>query len=98
MRHPGYEMDDRLMLNRIDYGCGTVELDSGVYPLRRTDLPTVDPADPYLLTGEESALVEEYVSAFRESQPLRRHLDFIYRRGSTYLCCNGNLLYTAAYP
>ena len=98
MRHPGYEMDDRLMLNRIDYGRGTVELDSGVYPLRRTDLPTVDPADPYLLTGEESALVEEYVSAFRESQPLRRHLDFIYRRGSTYLCCNGNLLYHGCIP
>lgn len=98
MRHPGYEMDDRLMLNRIDYGRGTVELDSGVYPLRRTDLPTVDPADPYLLTGEEGALVEEYVSAFRESQPLRRHLDFIYRRGSTYLCCNGNLLYHGCIP
>ncbi len=98
MRHPGYEMDDRLMLNRIDYGRGTVELDSGVYPLRRTDLPTVDPAAPYLLTGEESALVEEYVSAFRESQPLRRHLDFIYRRGSTYLCCNGNLLYHGCIP
>ncbi len=98
MRHPGYEMDDRLMLNRIDYGRGTVELDSGVYPLRRTDLPTVDPADPYLLTWEEGALVEEYVSAFRESQPLRRHLDFIYRRGSTYLCCNGNLLYHGCIP
>lgn len=98
MRHPGYEMDDRLMLNRVDFTAGTVRLESGTYPLRRLDFPTVDPDDPYRLTAAESALVEEYISAFRESQPLRRHLDFIYQKGSTYLCCNGNLLYHGCIP
>ena len=58
MRHPGYNMDDRLMLNRIDYDNWTVSLDSGVYPLNTTHLPTIDPADPYKLSAEESALVD----------------------------------------
>ena len=98
MRHPGYGMDDRLMLNRINYRDWTVELESGVYPLNTTHLPTIDPADPYRLTQAEQELTDEYVDAFRESQPLRRHLDFIYRRGSTYLCRNGNLLYHGCIP
>ena len=98
MRHPGYGMDGRLMLNRIDYAAGTVALESGVYPLVTTHLPTIDPADPYALSQEESELVDEYVDAFRDSQALRRHLDFIYQRGSTYLVCNGNLLFHGCIP
>ena len=98
-RHPGYGMDDRLMLDRVDFAAGTVRLDTGAYPLTRCDFPTIDHAgDRYALTEAEAALVEEYVSAFRESQPLRRHLDFIYQNGSTYLCCNGNLLYHGCIP
>ena len=97
-RHPGYGMDSRLMLERIDFASNTVRLDDGVYPLNTDLWPTIDPADPYRLTAEEEALVEEYVSAFRESQALRRHIDFIYKNGSTYLCCNGNLLYHGCIP
>ena len=97
-RHPGYGMDSRLMLERIDFANNTVRLDKGVYPLNTELWPTIDPADPYRLTAEEEALVEEYVSAFRESQALRRHIDFIYKNGSTYLCCNGNLLYHGCIP
>ena len=97
-RHPGYGMDARLMLERIDFENNTVRLDEGVYPLNSSFWPTIDPKDPYKLSDEETALVEEYVSAFRESQALRRHIDFIYKNGSTYLCCNGNLLYHGCIP
>lgn len=98
MRHPGYDMDDRLMLNRINYTDWTVQLDTGVYPLNTTNLPTIDPADPYKLTDAERELIAEYTDAFRESRELRRHLDFIYRAGSTYLVSNGNLLYHGCIP
>ena len=98
-RHPGYGMDDRLMLDRVDFAAGTVRLDGGTYPLTRLDFPTIDPeGDRCALTAAEAELVEEYISAFRESQPLRRHLDFIYQNGSTYLTCNGNLLYHGCIP
>lgn len=98
-RHPGYGMDDRLMLDRVDFAAGTVRLDGGTYQLTRLDFPTIDPeGDRCALTAAEAELVEEYISAFRESQPLRRHLDFIYQNGSTYLTCNGNLLYHGCIP
>lgn len=98
LRHPGYGMNSRLMLNRCDFENNTVILDDGVYPLNTDKWPTVDRDDPYSLNEDEMRLVDEYVTLFRDSQALRRHMDFIYRFGSTYLCCNGNLLYHGCIP
>lgn len=98
MRHPGYGMNDRLMLNRVDWENYTVKLDTGVYPLKRRDFPTVDAAEPYKLSEAEAECVARFVAEFRESRNLSRHLDFIYRNGSTYLCHNGNLLYHGCIP
>lgn len=98
LRHPGYGMNSRLMLRRCDFENNTVVLDDGVYPLNTDCWPTIDRADPYKLNDDELDLVGEYVSLFRDSQALRRHMDFIYRVGSTYLCCNGNLLYHGCIP
>lgn len=97
-RHPGYGMNDRLMLERVDWAQQTVRLDSGVYPLNTGNFPTVDQADPSRLSPQEAELVDEYISMFRESKTLRRHLDFIYHKGSTYLCWNGNLLFHGCIP
>lgn len=98
LRHPGYGMNSRLMLRRCDFENNTVVLDDGVYPLNTDCWPTIDRDDPYKLNDDELDLVGEYVSLFRDSQALRRHMDFIYRAGSTYLCCNGNLLYHGCIP
>ena len=98
LRHPGYGMNSRLMLSRCDFENNTVILDDGVYPLNTDKWPTIDRDDPYSLNEDEMRLVDEYVTLFRDSQALRRHMDFIYRFGSTYLCCNGNLLYHGCIP
>ena len=97
-RHPGYGMNSRLMLNRCDFENNTVILDEGVYPLNTDKWPTIDRRDPYSLNDDELDLVNEYINLFRDSQSLHRHMDFIYRVGSTYLCCNGNLLYHGCIP
>ena len=97
-RHPGYGMNSRLMLERVDFENNTVILDDGVYPLNTDMWPTIDIFDPYSLNDDEQALIDEYVSLFRESQSLHRHMDFVYKAGSTYLCCNGNLLYHGCIP
>ena len=86
------------MLDRVDFEKNTVVLDDGVYPMNTDKWPTIDRSDPYNLNADELELINEYVSAFRESQSLRRHMDFVYRAGSTYLCCNGNLLYHGCIP
>jgi len=97
-RHPGYGMNDRIMLEKVDWNNYTVTLETGVYPLNTQNFPTIDPADPYKLSPDEEELVRHYCRAFRESKVLRRHLDFVYKKGSTYLVQNGNLLFHGCIP
>ncbi len=97
-RHPEYGMEDRRLLDRIDYQNGTITLSGKCYPLNDTDFPTVDPADPYALTAEEKTLVQTLTQSFRHSVPLRRHIEFLYRCGSLYKVYNGNLIFHGCIP
>ena len=99
MRHPDFDMEDRLLLGRIDRDYGTVVLDDGrSHKLATNDFPTVDPAHPYELTGEEQALVDRLVEEFTSSGHLRRHIEFLYSHGSMYLARNRNLLFHGCVP
>ena len=97
-RHPEYRMDDRDMLSRVNWEKGTLTVDGKEYPLRDTDFPTIDPADPTKLTEEEEALMGQLVSAFMHSERLQQHARFLYSVGSVYRCYNGNLLYHGCIP
>ena len=97
-RHPEYGMDDRLLLEHIDYTAYTVTIDGQVYPLNDAHFPTVDPADPYRLSDGEASLMASLVGAFRRSPALRRHIEFLYTCGSLYRVCNGNLLFHGCIP
>ena len=97
-RHPEYRMDHRRLLDKIDYRERTVTIDGGVYPLNDCDFPTVDPADPYVLTGAEAELVASLRLSFRRSERLQRHVRFLYSNGSLYKCCNQNLLFHGCIP
>lgn len=57
LRNPEFGMDDRLLLDKIDYEKKTVKIGGKDYPLSDTDFPTVDPADPYKLSDEETELM-----------------------------------------
>ena len=99
MRHPDFDMEDRLLLGKIDRDYGTVVLDDGrSHKLATNDFPTVDPAHPYELTGEEQALVDRLVEEFTSSGHLRRHIEFLYSHGSMYLARNRNLLFHGCVP
>ncbi|MCL4302942.1 MAG: fructose-bisphosphatase class III [Anaerolineae bacterium] len=92
-RRPHYLMEDRLLLDKIDYTKGTVHLEGKIYPLQDTHLPTIDPAQPYKLTEQEQGVVERLKLSFTDSERLQKHVRFLYARGSLYLVYNGNLLY-----
>ena len=99
MRHPDFDMEDRLLLGKIDRDYGTVVLDDGrSHKLATNDFPTVDPARPYELTGEERALIDRLVEEFTSSGHLRRHIEFLYSHGSMYLARNRNLLFHGCVP
>ena len=97
-RHPEYGMDDRLLLEHIDYTAHTVTIDGQVYPLNDAHFPTVDPADPYRLTAGEEAVVRDLSASFAKSERLRRHVRFLYDNGRLYRCYNGNLLFHGCIP
>lgn len=98
LRHPEYKMDDCLLLDKIDYSNGTIEIEGKTYPLNDTDFPTVDSENCYQLTTEEKSLVKDLRKSFMESRTLREHIDFLYANGSLYKVFNNNLLYHGCIP
>ncbi len=98
MRHPEYNMNGRLLLDRIDYARKTVTVDGVEYPLNDVDFPTVDPEHPYELSPGEAALMDSLYRAFRDSAPLREHIRFLYAKGSLYKVFNQNLFFHGCIP
>lgn len=98
LRHPEYNMDDRLLLDKVDYETKTITISGKVYPMNDCDFPTVDPKDPYTLTEEESHVIEQLTESFRRSDKLQRHVRFLYSKGSIYKIHNGNLLFHGCVP
>jgi fructose-1,6-bisphosphatase III len=97
-RRPGFEMADRLLLDKIDWEAGTVQVDGQSYPLNDTLFPTVDPADPYALTEAEQSVLQRLIYAFQDNEKLQEHVRFLYSVGSMYRIYNGNLLYHGCIP
>ncbi len=96
--HPEFEMDDRLLLDKVDFENGTVCIGGKAYPMKDTDFPTVDPKDPYRLTEEEALVVERLRHAFTHCEKLQRHVRFLFSKGSLYKVHNSNLLYHGCVP
>ena len=98
LRHPEYEMEDRLLWGKMDLEAGCVVVDGRCFELTDTDFPTWDSERPYELSPEEKQVVEELKTAFLNSSRLQRHIRFLYDRGSMYRIFNGNLLYHGCIP
>ena len=97
-RNPDYLMDDRLLLNAIDYEKEEITIEGKTYPLLDSTFPTIDPADPYKLTDAEEKVVKLLHNGFVNSEKLRKHVEFLLHNGSFYLARNNNLLYHASIP
>ncbi len=97
-RHPDWNMADRKLLHRINHADGTITLPEGTYPLRDTNFPTINPADPYRLTPEESELMDKLVHSFLVSDKLQSHMHILLSHGTIFGVYNGNLLYHASIP
>lgn len=97
-RRPEFKMENRLLLEKIDYSRGVLCMDGKEYPLLDSHFPTIDPSDPYRLTAEEEELVEKLHNSFVNSEKLRKHIRCLFTYGSMYLVCNNNLLFHASIP
>ena len=97
-RHPEYRMDNRCLLEKVDFENGTVCVDGAVYPMLDMRFPTIDPANPLALSPEEEELLHTLALSFRHSALLHKHVKFLYTHGSMYKCYNNNLLYHGCIP
>ena len=96
--HPEYKMDGRLLLDKIDYEKGTIQIDNKVYNLNDTNFPTVDYKNPYKLTKEEEEIINRLQESFKNSETLNNHISFLYSKASMYKCFNSNLLFHGCVP
>ncbi len=97
-KHPEFEMDDRLLLDKIDYEKKTVMVYGKEYPMNDVDFPTVDPTDPYNLTPDEEQVMARIQQAFVKCEKLQRHVRFLFSNGGLYKVHNSNLLYHGCVP
>ena len=96
--HPEYKMDGRLLLDKIDYEKGTIQIDNKIYNLNDTNFPTVDYENPYKLTREEEEIINRLQESFKNSETLNKHISFLYSKASMYKCFNSNLLFHGCVP
>ncbi len=97
-RNPQFHIDDRLLLDKINFADRTIQIDGVTYAMNDVNFPTIDPADPYALTPEEEAVMAKIKTSFINSEKLQRHIRFLFSKGSIYTICNSNLLYHGCIP
>lgn len=73
-------MEDRALLEHINYEEGTIRLGENNYQLQDTGFPTIDPENPYELSQEEAEVMERLIFAFENCEKLQRHMRFLLKK------------------
>ena len=97
-RRPQWQMEDRCLLDHIDYERGICMIDGKEYEMKSNNFPTINPDNPCELTGEEDILMEKLHHSFRVCEKLQKHIKMILSHGCMYSICNQNLLFHASCP
>lgn len=97
-RNPDFDMDSRLLLDKIDWQQHTFTDDEGTWPLKKLPALHLQERDVYALSDDEMAVVQELAEAFRQSIRLQRQVSFLYDRGRLYRRYNQNLLFHGCVP
>ena len=97
-RRPEWQMEDRCLLECIDFDKNTCCIGGKEYKMRSCNFPTIDPKNPSVMTPEETLLMQKLHHSFRVSEKLRKHIRTILTHGCMYTICNQNLLFHASIP
>lgn len=101
-RRPEWQMEDRCLLEYIDFNDQTCTIGGVKYQMKSCSFPTimVEGSDKpqYDLTAEEKDLMQKLHHSFRVSEKLRKHIRTILSHGCMYKVCNQNLLFHASVP
>lgn len=97
-RRKEWQMEDRCLLEAIDFQRGTCRIGGDDFPLCDKHFPTVAPTDPSALTPEEEALMAKLHHSFTVSEKLRKHIRTLLSHGCMYAIYNSNLLFHGSVP
>lgn len=98
LRHPEWGMEDRMLFNNIDFKRSVCVIGGKEYEMKSCLFPTVDPAHPYALTDDESALMGQLRHSFLINEKLNKHMRIMLSHGCVYTITNHNLLFHASVP
>ncbi len=97
-RNPDFNLNDRLLLDKINYKEKTININGKIYDLLDSNFPTVNPDNPYELHPEEKQVIDHLTQLFLHNEMLQKHARYLIHNGSMYLVYNNNLLFHAAIP
>ena len=97
-RHPEWNMEDRLLLEHINFKNGTCNIGGKDYEMTDTFFPTINPDNPCELTPEEETLMKRLRHSFTVNEKLHKHMRLMLSHGSLYTIINDNLLFHASIP
>lgn len=97
-RNPHFQMDDRMLLDKINYQDYTIQIDGKTYALNDQHFPTIDPKNPYELSSLEENVISHLKNAFLNNDLLQSHMRFLFQYGFMYLVYNNNLLFHGCIP
>ncbi|OPJ63000.1 fructose-1,6-bisphosphatase [Clostridium chromiireducens] len=97
-RRPEFNMNHRLLLDKINYSDETITLNNVTYELNDINFPTINTNKPFELTCDERKLMDKLKSSFVNSDKLQKHVLFLFNKGRIYLTYNSNLLFHGCIP
>ena len=96
-RHPDFKMEDRLLLEKIDYDNETISLNGKSYPLQGSCFQTLQ-KDVHALTEQEEYVVDTLLTSFQQSSKMQEHIQLLLNKGSMYRVYNQHLLFHGCLP
>lgn len=97
-RCPQWQMEDRCLLEAVNYEKGICTIDGKEYEMTSCHFPTINPDHPNELTPEEEQLMQKLHHSFRVCEKLRKHMKMLLSHGCMYHISNHNLLFHASCP
>jgi len=97
-RRPEFKMNDRILLNQINFKTNTIKRGNKKYPLTDDCFPTINPETPLELCADEMDVLEKLKFSFMNSPRLQSHVRFLFNNGSLYRVYNSNLLFHGGIP
>ncbi len=95
---PSFNMNDRLLLDKINYSDYSININQEIFKLNDTNFPTINKNNPEKLSKAETILINKLVLSFKSNEKLQKHIKYLYSKGGIYLTHNNNLLFHGEIP